>query len=142
MDQLHFDLWWRGINITPDAGTYLYNAAPLWDNPLVSTRVHNTVTVDGRDQMTRGGRFLVLDWFPAFSRSSIESDPSVLQKMSAWHNGYKGIRHERAVTVLVDDRWLVEDRLTPRRRLYPPLPDTLAAPRLAGGGSRRGDIRG
>ena len=142
MDQLHFDLWWRGINITPDAGTYLYNAAPPWDNPLVSTRVHNTVTVNGRDQMTRGGRFLVLDWFPAFSRSSIESDPSVLQKMSAWHNGYRGIRHERAVTVLVDDRWLVEDRLTPRRvsihhyRIHWLLPDWPLEVR------EEGDIRG
>jgi len=25
----------------------LYNATPPWDNPLVTTRVHNTVTVDG-----------------------------------------------------------------------------------------------
>ncbi len=52
MDQLHFDLWWRGLNIAQDAGTYLYNAEPPWDNTLVSTRVHNTVMVDGRDQMT------------------------------------------------------------------------------------------
>ena len=115
MDQLHFDLWWRGLNITPDAGTYLYNAAPPWDNPLVSTRVHNTVTVDGRDQMTRGGRFLVLDWFPAFSKAVSESDPTVLQKVTAWHDGYPGIRHERNVTIFADGRWLVEDRLTPRR---------------------------
>ncbi|MBN1451222.1 MAG: hypothetical protein JW963_09425, partial [Anaerolineales bacterium] len=26
MDQLHLDLWWRGLNIAQDAGTYLYNA--------------------------------------------------------------------------------------------------------------------
>ena len=44
MDQLHFDLWWHGLNITQDAGTYLYNGEPPWDNPLVSTRVHNTIT--------------------------------------------------------------------------------------------------
>ena len=55
MDQLHFDLWWHGINVAQDAGTYLYNGEPPWDNPLVSTRVHNTITIDGRDQMTRGG---------------------------------------------------------------------------------------
>ncbi len=66
MDQLHFDLWWRGLNIARDAGTYLYNADPPWNNPLVVSTVHNTVTVDSRDQMTRGGRFITLDWFPAF----------------------------------------------------------------------------
>ena len=36
MDQLHLDLWWRGLNIAQDAGTYLYNADPPWDNPLVT----------------------------------------------------------------------------------------------------------
>ena len=25
-DQLHLDLWWRGLNVAQDAGTYLYNA--------------------------------------------------------------------------------------------------------------------
>ena len=114
MDQLHLDLWWRGMNIACDAGSYLYNAPPPWDNPLVSTRVHNTVTVDGRDQMTRGGRFLALDWFPAYSRASVESNPTVLQKMIARHRGYPGLLHERSVTVRSGDRWLIEDSLTPR----------------------------
>jgi hypothetical protein len=115
MDQLHLDLWWRGLNIAQDAGSYLYNAPAPWDNPLVSTRVHNTVTVDGQDQMKRGGRFLVLDWFPAYSRTCVESSPSVLQKVQAWHNGYPGLRHERSVTVRSGERWLIEDAFTPRR---------------------------
>ncbi len=114
MDQLHLDLWWRGLNIARDAGTYLYNAPPPWDNPLVSTRVHNTVTVDGRDQMTRGGRFLALDWFPAYSKMNVESNPTILQKVTAWHRGYPGLRHERSVTIRSGDRWLIEDTLTPR----------------------------
>ena len=113
MDQLHFDLWWRGLNIAQDAGTYLYNGEPPWDNPLVSTRVHNTVTVDGHDQMTRGGRFLVLDWFPAFSENVLVADENVLGRVSAYHKGYRGlgIRHERAATVFTDERWEVEDKL-------------------------------
>ena len=114
MDQLHLDLWWRGLNIIQDAGTYLYNGQAPWDNPLVSTRVHNTVTVDGRDQMTHGGRFLVLDWFPAYSETLFESDQSVLQRVRAWHNGYRGLRHERTVTVHTGDRWVVQDTLAPR----------------------------
>jgi hypothetical protein len=129
MDQLHLDLWWRGLNITQDAGTYLYNTVPPWDNPLVSTRVHNTVTVDGCDQMTRGGRFLMLDWFPAYSKSEIAAEEDVLQRLIANHKGYRGIKHERIVTVYTNERWLVEDKLTRRRaashvyRLHWLLPD-------------------
>lgn len=113
MDQLHFDLWWRGLNIAQDPGTYLYSAEPPWDNPFVSTRVHNTVTVDGRDQMTRGGRFLTLDWFPAYSQTSLETDEQILGRVTAYHKGYRwlGIRHERMATVYMDERWVVEDRM-------------------------------
>ncbi len=113
MDQLHFDLWWRGLNITQDAGTYLYNGDPPWDNPLVSTRVHNTITIDGYDQMTRGGRFLTLDWFPAYSKSLLEADEKILGRVVAYHKGYRrlGIRHERVATVFTDERWEIKDNL-------------------------------
>jgi hypothetical protein len=113
MDQLHFDLWWRGLNVARDAGSYLYNAEAPWDNPLVSTRVHNTVIIDGRDQMTRGGRFLTLDWFPAYSKSLIESDQKISGRVLAYHKGFQrvGIRHERTVTVFTDERWEVADQL-------------------------------
>ena len=113
MDQLHFDLWWRGLNIAQDAGTYLYNAASPWDNALVSTRVHNSVMVDNRDQMTRGGRFLTLDWFPAYSKSLIEPDENILGRVLAYHKGYRklGIRHERMATVFTDERWEIKDNL-------------------------------
>jgi hypothetical protein len=129
MDQLHLDLWWRGLNIAQDAGTYLYNAEAPWDNPLVTTCVHNTITVDGRDQMTRAGRFLVLDWTNAYSKNLIETDETILGRVRAYHRGYGNVKHERTVTVYQDEHWLVEDKLTsPRRtphtyRLHWLLPD-------------------
>lgn len=127
MDQLHLDLWWRGLNITKDAGTYLYNANPPWDNPLVVSRVHNTVTVDSRDQMTRGGRFMTLDWFPAYSKSVVATDESALGQVIAYHNGFPGVRHERIVTIYTNERWVVEDRLKSKQahtfRLHWLLPD-------------------
>jgi hypothetical protein len=127
MDQLHLDLWWRGLNVARDAGTYLYNADPPWDNPLVSSRVHNTVTVDGRDQMTRGGRFMNLDWFPAYSKSIVAADENVLGQVLGYHKGCPGVRHERRVTVYAGERWVVEDKLiaqeTHTYRLHWLLPD-------------------
>ena len=115
MDQLHFDLWWRGLNVAQDAGTFLYNDAPPWNNPLVSAMVHNTVTVDGRDQMTRGGRFLVLDWFPAYVRAVLQPDGNVLSSVTAQHRGYRGVRHRRTVSVLAGEVWHVRDELTSTR---------------------------
>src|SRR5205823_5857128 len=61
-DQLHVDLWWNRLNIACDAGTFMYNAPEPWNNALARTPVHNTVTVDALDQMTRVSRFTWLDW--------------------------------------------------------------------------------
>jgi hypothetical protein len=119
MDQLSLDLWWRGLNITQDVGTFLYNAAPPWDNSMVTTRVHNTITVDGHDQMTRAGRFLVLDWANAHSNNLIEIDETILGRVRAHHHGYGRVKHERTVTVYQDEHWVIEDKLTsPRHALH------------------------
>jgi len=105
-DQLHLDLWWRGLNIALDPGTYLYNAAPPWDNALTTALVHNTVTVDGLDQMTRVSKFLYLDWAQA---GIIEQMPT---RISAEHDGYRGlgVAHRRTVAIL-EDGWQVDDDL-------------------------------
>jgi hypothetical protein len=116
-DQLHVDLWWRSLNVAQDAGTYLYNAAPPWDNRLTAAQVHNTVTVNGRDQFTRAGRFLYLDWFNAYRRSSLEADPGILQRTRGRHWGYwrMGVRHARTVTAYADGHWQVLDDMLPLR---------------------------
>lgn len=112
-DQLHLDLWWRGLNVAQDAGTYLYNAPAPWDNALAGCDVHNTVTVDDQDQMLRAGRFLYL------GRANAE----VIEKgaqlnlgwkgLSAQHDGYQrlGVTHQRTVAVSDQGVWLVEDTL-------------------------------
>jgi hypothetical protein len=112
-DQLHLDLWWRGLNIAQDAGTYLYNAAPPWDNSLTSSLVHNTVSLDGQDQMTRASRFLYLDWANAAYGPHFESGLDYFQLISAETDAYARfkINHERLVTVFKEERWLVEDKL-------------------------------
>ncbi|MDI6770446.1 MAG: heparinase II/III family protein [Anaerolineales bacterium] len=113
-DQLHLDLWWRGLNIAQDAGTYLYNAAAPWDNSLTTARVHNTVTVNGRDQMTRAGRFLYLDWFDAYRQNIIESNPAILQCVIGRYRK-DSLRHTRTVTVYADELWRVEDEMLTMR---------------------------
>jgi hypothetical protein len=104
-DQLHADLWHKGINITLDAGTYRYNAAPPWQNALSQAMVHNTVTIDDREPMTRAGRFLWLDWDQAvvIERTS--------ERVTAEHSGYRrlGVVHRRTLEWLTSNQWQITD---------------------------------
>ena len=133
-DMLHFDLWWHGFNIATDAGSYLYNGAPPWNNALASTAVHNTVTVDGQDQMVRGPRFLWFDWTHSRVRCLAESAGGHLEYFEGEHDGYHrlGVTHRRAVLRAGDDLWLVADDLLGQGEhtlclqwLLPDLPYTL-----------------
>jgi hypothetical protein len=110
-DQLHVDLWWQGINLARDAGTYLYNGPPPWNNGLAGTAVHNTVTVDHRDQMRRAGRFLWVDWAQATGRLLSASGRACADRFEGEHDGYKrlGVRHRRTVQWLHGAGWLIVD---------------------------------
>ena len=112
-DQLHLDLWWRGLNVAQDAGTYLYNAEKPWDNVLTTAFVHNTVTVNGRDQFTHAGRFLYLDWFNAYRSEAFGGDASVIQSVRGRYH-VRGYRHTRTVSACEGEIWRVVDEIMPR----------------------------
>lgn len=112
-DQLHIDLWWRGVNIARDAGTYSYNLPPPWQNALDRSSVHNTITVNHHDQMQKVSRFLWLDH--AQARWSQNSDGcSIL----ASHNGYRefGITHQRSIQLIEGSGFVIRDVLHQRKR--------------------------
>lgn len=108
-DQLHMDLWWKGSPVALDAGTYRYTSAAPWDNRLAGTAVHNTVMVDGCDQMRRVGRFLWLEWAQACAMQT----ESPQQSLQGEHNGYRhmAILHRRRVDWAAAGEWLVTDLL-------------------------------
>jgi hypothetical protein len=113
-DQLHLDLWWRGLNVALDPGTFRYNSAPPWDNSLARTEVHNTVCINNTDQMTRAGRFLWLDWAQAQIPDYKTSEDGSIKSITAQHDGYSrmGVLHSRQV-VEQDGGWNVLDELNP-----------------------------
>ena len=111
-DQLHLDVWWDGVNILQDAGTYVYNDAPPWQNAFCTTRVHNTLVVNDKDQMEQAGKFLWLNqanakWLPS------EDDAS----LCARHDGYRrlGILHQRSVEFLSDDHLRINDLVSQKK---------------------------
>ncbi len=119
-DLLHVDLWWRGQNIALDAGTYSYNAPAPWNNPLAHTEYHNTIGVDGRDQMDRCGRFLWFPWPRGTVHAHVRSDQNHLACWVGEHDGYMRlpdpVRCRRAVVQIGPDHWLIADRLEARKR--------------------------
>jgi Heparinase II/III-like protein/Heparinase II/III N-terminus len=118
-DMLHVDIWWRGENIVIDPGTYSYNAPPPWNNPFAHTSFHNTVTVDGKDQMDRASRFL---WLPWLKGRSYGRHVPCHGDVSCWngeHDGYQRlsdpVTHRRGLVRLGAEHWLVVDALTGRQ---------------------------
>ena len=110
-DQLHIDLWAFGENILRDAGTFQYNATPPWDNPLSHTSVHNTIQVDGYDQMLHAGRFL---WLRLAQAKILLVKPD---EVVAEHDGYHraGWTHRRSLKYAEPDTFIITDRIMPFR---------------------------
>ena len=55
-DALSFQLWWHGLPVLVDPGTYTYEPGKE-RNWLRSTRAHSTICVNGRDQFRLRGAF-------------------------------------------------------------------------------------
>lgn len=113
-DMLHLDIWRNGINIASDPGSYLYYDKP-WNNRFMSTELHNTISVDGMDQMDRGPRFMWYNWPKSFKRHSLQEIEGKIQYFEGEHYGYsrlaKGITHRRGVLFISNDTWIIIDDL-------------------------------
>jgi len=124
IDMLHLDVWWRGHNVLADAGSYLYNGPEEWHGHFLRTESHNTVQVDGLDQMLHYRKFKCLYWTRA-ELLHFEDNPD-WALCEGEHYGYKRhpgrCVHRRSVLFLKDDLWVVVDRLegsgTHRARLH------------------------
>ena len=78
-----------GVDLLVDPGTYDYFSFPEWRQYFRSTRAHNTVAVDGRDQSVQLGSFLWgrravarrLDWRPRAGGGTVIGE----------HDGYQDL---------------------------------------------------
>ena len=122
-DQLHADLRRNGRPLTLDPGTFSYNAPPPWDHAFKNTRFHNTVSVDGLDQMSKAGRFLWLPWTGGTSDAMRELADGSLHcwegETDAWLDLAVPVRHRRAILLHENGEATVIDRLqSAGRHLY------------------------
>lgn len=108
-DQLHVDLWRNGINVAIDGGSYCYNDELAYHRWFMGTASHNTVSVDGHDQMLLARRFKWLYWTKA-DLVDIED-----RRLTGRQHGYArlGVIHERSLCQL-DHGWRIVDTLQRR----------------------------
>ncbi len=114
-DALSITLRSRGREMLVDPGTYDYFTYPAWRDYFRSTRAHNTITVDDRDQSEMLGPFL---WGHRASTRRITWQPvDTGGSVSAEHDGYArfpaNVIHRRTVTLDgARRRLVVQDELT------------------------------
>lgn len=114
-DNLHLDIWYKGVNVLRDNGSYLYNSEPDILKYFMGTRSHNTIMLDDFDQMLKGPRFIWFDWSQApdaklkDSGDKFEFDGSI----TAFTYLNKDIKHRRKVIKIKGKaRWIVEDEIS------------------------------
>lgn len=94
-----FDLWFNGRNLFPDTGSYIYageGEVQKMRNWFRQTRVHNTLTLDGRNLETTQSRTLL--W-------KTDADTQVLVTENP---SYKNLTHRRTV-FFTEGRFVIVD---------------------------------
>jgi len=105
-DALHLDLWVASTNLLRDGGSFSYNTDPDRLAYYGGVRSHNTIQLDGRDQMPRLSRFLFGRWLEP---EELDFDEGGARCVSAYRD-YWGAWHRRAVR-LEPGRCSIEDEV-------------------------------
>jgi asparagine synthase (glutamine-hydrolysing) len=110
---LHTDIWWQGHNVLVDPGSYLYNGPQAWHDHFYATASHNTVVVDGRDQMLHFRKFRNLHLAKAALLHFEDQGDWAL--CEGEHYGYKrhagNCVHRRSILFVKSDVWIVADQV-------------------------------
>lgn len=99
-DNLHIDVWHKGENVLLDAGSYKYNADDATLRYFNGTQSHNTVMLDDKDQMLKGGRFIWYHWSQGMGAELREGDKTFVftGAIRAFSYLKRNIIHQRTVT--------------------------------------------
>jgi len=114
-DNLHMDVWVDGVNVLRDSGTYKYNTSIENLNYFMGTTSHNTVVVDGKSQMLKGGRFIWYYWTQKEQCSIAETANEYIFKgtIKAYQYLNKDAHITRTVKKIKGEKsWVVTDEVT------------------------------
>ena len=114
-DPLHVDLWWRGLNVLRDCGTFQYYAPgrPDLEEYFASLAAHNTIEIKGAAPYERVTRFL---WFP-WPRAKVTGFSGLPDRLYFQGERVDGksrlasVVHRRTVTKCGHNAWVIIDDL-------------------------------
>lgn len=98
-DNLHLDIWVKGVNVLRDGGSYKYNATDKEIRYFFGTKSQNTVMLGDNDQMLKGGRFIWYYWTQAVDAGwKEEKDYYVFKgKIKAFQHVDRQATHTRSI---------------------------------------------
>ena len=111
-DNLHLDIWIDGKNILRDSGSYKYNTKKELINYFNGSEGHNTISIDGKDQMQKGDRFIWNYWikYAEGTLNEFENKFVFNGKIKGFKHLGPGISHQRIITKSKGlSEWLIED---------------------------------
>jgi len=113
-DNLHLDIWHKGLNILHDAGSYKYNTDEKTLKYFMGSQSHNTIMLGDFDQMEKGPRFLWYYWSQCDSVFTDENDDCFIFEgtIKAFQHLDRHIRHKRRLTIHKNKSfWEIEDTI-------------------------------
>lgn len=111
-DNLHLDIWHKGVNVLFDGGSYKYNTDQKLLKYFMGTESHNTVMLGDYDQMLKGSRFIWFNWSQSLGANAVETDESYIfnGEVSAFTYLKGNISHRRYIRKVKDQLiWEIED---------------------------------
>jgi len=114
-DNLHLDIWKDGVNYLWDNGTYKYNTNKDIVDYFTGCEGHNTLSLEGKDQMLRGGRFIWTYWVKHAKAKIEETNQKMIfeGEVDAFQYIEKGIKHRRTVEKNKSENlWIVTDSVS------------------------------
>ncbi|RPG38869.1 MAG: heparinase [Muricauda sp. TMED12] len=113
-DNLHVDIWLDGENYIWDTGSYKYNTTEEYSGFFSRCHGHNTVSVDGKDQMLKGSRFIWNYWIKK-AKAKL-SETTVSYRFDGYFQGFRElgskIVHKRSLTKeKKQNKWTISDSI-------------------------------
>jgi hypothetical protein len=88
-DALSFELSIGGRPVLIDPGTYCYQGDPEWRRYFRSTLAHNTLEIEGADQVAQAGPFLWSSAMTSWVESAEGIDDGPVATLTVAHDGYR-----------------------------------------------------
>jgi len=107
-DMFHLDVWYKGENIFCDTGSFSYNTNKAFKEHFTGVKGHNTIGINGANQMESALNFGYTNWTQALCSAFDEAH--FLGENYAYHKQF-GIVHNRDI-MLNKEQIVVNDRLS------------------------------